>query len=107
MMKDLLEVYTTVLIEGNPGQSVEKFNVLRRTFFKDIESDIMPTSSEDKRMRMKLIIAEIDREAGEPEAFAHLLAGALEELAVRAGAKNADCGVEEIEQGYELTLTWE
>jgi hypothetical protein len=107
MMKNLLDVYKSVLIEGDPAESVEKFNVLRRTFFKDIESDIMPTSKEDKRMKMKLIIVEIDRQVGEPEAFAHLLSGALEELTVRAGAHSADCGVDEIEEGYELTLTWE
>jgi len=107
MMRDLLKVYKNILVEGDLAASVEKFNILRKTFFRGIESDLIFVEQGECHMVFKLMIAGIDRERASPEAFAHQLAGNLEELVEQAGGKNVSVSVKTVEDGYELSLGWE
>lgn len=103
--KNLLNVYSHVLVEGDPAASIEKFEGIRKTFLKGMESNIIIT--ERGTDMMKLEILSIGQEDTFLEAFAHATMGGIEELVKLAGGKNIEITIQGAEDGYELEVKWE
>jgi hypothetical protein len=107
MLDDLVKVYKTILKEGDPHASVQKFVALRETFFKDVEGYTRVIDQGSDWLDYKLMMVERDLKTEVAEAFATQMAGSLEALVERTGAKNVSADVKRIEDGFMIHLKWE
>jgi len=106
-MRGFMDVYRNILVEGDPAASIEKFGVLRNTFYKDIPAFFEIAGKGDNLVIFKITISDYERKHGEPEGFAHQMAGAMAELVFRAGGKEINVDIKTVDDGYELHITWE
>ncbi|HUT55337.1 MAG TPA: hypothetical protein VM658_18250 [bacterium] len=107
IMKGLLDVYKNILCQGDPKESIKKFEVLRRNFIRNVDADLKVSEMNENRVKVSLNVTDHDREIGDPEAFMYGVAGCLDELIKRSGGKNPTGDVVEVENGYEIELIWE
>jgi hypothetical protein len=105
--ENLAAVYKTVLVPGDPASTISKVYALQGTFFRDIPSLIAPAVHEPKRTVVRISVTRLERELGEPEAFAYQFLGMLEQLADKVGARKCQSAVRKVEGGYEIDLSWE
>ncbi len=105
MMKNLLNVYSHVLVKGDPAASIEKFEGIRRTFIKGLESNISITERAEGRVRLNIKHIYQDRDF--LEAFTHATAGNIEELVKQAGGMNVSVTIHEAPEGYLIEVVWE
>jgi hypothetical protein len=99
--------YKNIIIPGDAAGSIAKVYALQGSFFRECPSSITPVLHEKNRTVVKITIAAIDIEIGEPEAFAHQFLGMLERMLEKVGVKSYRSEVRTVDNGYELELTWE
>jgi hypothetical protein len=107
MLEDLVKVYKTILIQGDPHGSVQKFVALRETFFKDVEGYTRIIDQGSDWLDYKLMMVERDLKLEAAEAFATQMAGSLEALVEKTGAKNVKVDIKREDDGFLIRLKWE
>ena len=104
-MKNMLNVYKNVLVQGDPAESAARHAQLSPLFFKGNIHFKVVTEGPNK------IIYSVTAPPGEPreiiELFCNSFSGSLEELMAEAGAKNLKSLIQVKESSGDIILSWE
>lgn len=103
---NLASVYKSIIIPGDPQNTIGKVYSMQGSFFRDIPSLIAPVLHEPNRTIVKITVTSKEREIGEPEAFAYQFMGMMEKLIEKVGVKKYQTEVRAVEGGYEIELRW-
>ena len=117
MMKNLLQVYQTVLVPNNPLASFEKFGKFWQNFFKGEGMECTLVSSAEKSATYKItapsdekvmdkVDAFSDNFLDSVAAFAHQMGGMLMELVEQAGGQSPESGVASEGLVQYITVRW-
>ncbi len=107
IMQSNLKIYKNLLVEGDPATSIDKFALLRKSFFGGIASFIEVIDKGENWTEYKLIMTDHKyMELDTADAFSYLLAGCVEQLAEQTGGKNAGSIVRRETDKYVTRITW-
>lgn len=107
LMKNLLGVYKNLLVPGDPAAALAQFEAIRRTFFRNAASSLDLVEKAPGRAVLRITVTDLDHQYGEPEAFAHQMAGGLVHLATASGAQNCQAEIKAVREGYDVSVTWD
>jgi len=106
-VRGLLDIYkSSILVPGDPMQSVLKMAQLKNLFFVGGGESKMTTSGPRQLHFEMTLPAEETNEEG-AQAFAYQIAGSIEELIEKAGGKKARTKIEKIQQNYDILAEWD
>jgi hypothetical protein len=104
-LQNMLKVYKTLVVPGNPAASVEKLASLRRNFFEGGIGTEIPGKGPDW-LTYRIPRPGQGEDMEEFKAFSYQLAGNIEELAKQAGARDLKVEFDIKEEGADITLKW-
>ena len=109
LMKNLLEVYKSLLQTNDPIASAKKLVDYHSICFINVESRTKVSAEGKNFITILLILTEEDKNFAEAAtAFAYQLGGSFEELVAQAGAKNVKLQISKTpDNNYEYSLNWE
>ena len=105
VMQSLLKIYSHVLIKGDPLASIEKFEAIRKTFIRGLESNV--SIIERAQNSVKIEILHIYKDRDFLTYFTYATVGSVEDLVKQAGGKNISTDIHEFDKGYEFEIKWE
>lgn len=110
LIKNLVEVYKSILQKGDPIGSAKKLVQYHGICFVNVVSKIQVVNETEKSITLELTLTEEDKLKfpDGSEAYANQLAGSLEELVALAGAKNARLEIVRTPaRNYLYKITWQ
>jgi len=107
LMREMLKTYKNMVVANDPIASLGKLLQNQSNFFRNIDSMISFTKKEPGQVEIQLAMTHEFLADPVTLAFAHQIAGKMEELISQAGGKHAKVEVKKNPLNFAFHVTWQ